>query len=229
MSIQSDIEILSVQAMEVYAKRHKLTGEDVVSLFHKYQVFEKMLIQHEYLHQVDFEEVIEYIDKIIGEDSKELIVYHGSCFVFDKVDLSKSYNRRDFGKGFYTTILQSQSKEWAYRLSLREKKEEYYVYEFLFWENDTLKVKRFDSLNIEWLEFVKMNRIKGGLQHDYDIVIGPVADDKTMETIQLYIADILTSEEAIERLKYSKVNNQISFHTQKSLSYLKFIRRNVYA
>lgn len=229
MSIQSDIEILSVQAMETYAKRHKLTGEDVVILFHKHQVFEKMLIQHEYLHQIDFEEVIEYIDKIIGEDSKELIVYHGSCFDFDKIDLSKSYNRRDFGRGFYTTILQLQAKEWAYRLSLRVNKEKYYVYEFLFWESDTLKIKRFDSLNIEWLEFVKINRIRGGLQHDYDIVIGPVADDKTMETVQLYIADILTAKEAIERLKYSKVNNQISFHTQRSLDCLKLIRRNVYA
>jgi len=73
-----------------------------------------------------------------------------------------------------------------------------------------------------------MNSSKGGPQHDYDIVIVPVADDKTMDTIQLYIADILT-EEAIERLKYSKVNNQISFHTQRSLGYLKYIGRNVYA
>ena len=74
-----------------------------------------------------------------------------------------------------------------------------------------MKVKRFDSLNREWLEFIKENRSKGGLQHNYDVIIGPVADDKTMETIQLYIASILTTEEAIERLKYSKANNQIFF------------------
>lgn len=144
------------------------------------------------------------------------------------MDLSKSYNRRDFGKGFYTTILQSQSKEWAYRLSLREKKEKYYVYEYLFSENEVLKVKRFDSLSKEWLEFIKENRSKGGLQHDYDVVIGPVADDKTMETVQLYIANILTAEEAMERLKYSKANNQIFFHTKKSLGYLRLIVRKVY-
>lgn len=91
-----------------------------------------------------------------------------------------------------------------------------------------LKVKRFDSLSKEWLEFIKENRSKGGLQHDYDVVIGPVADDKTMETVQLYIANILTAEEAMERLKYSKANNQISFHTKKSLGYLRFIGRKVY-
>lgn len=228
VSIQSDIEMLSVQAMEVYEKRHGLTGEDIVELFHKYQVFEKMLIQHEYLHQVDFEEVMEYIDKIVKEGSKELLVYHGSCFHFDKVDLSKSHNRRDFGKGFYTTILQSQSKEWAYRLSLREKRKKYYVYKYLFTESEVLKVKRFDSLNKEWLEFIKENRSKGGLRHDYDVVIGPVADDKTMETVQLYIANILTAEETMERLKYSKANNQISFHTKKSLGYLRFVGREAY-
>lgn len=97
----------------------------------------------------------------------------------------------------------------------------YFVYEYLFLESAALKVKRFDSLNREWLEFIKENRGKGGLQHDYDVVIGPVADNKTMETVQLYIADILTAEEAVERLKYNKANNQVSFHTEKALKSLK--------
>lgn len=228
MSIQSDIEMLAIETMEVYAKRYGLSGETVVDLFHKHQVFEKMLVQHEYLHQIDFEEIMEYVDGIMEEGSKELVVYHGSCWDFTEIDLSKSYNRRDFGKGFYTTILKLQSEEWAYRLSLREKKEKYFVYEFLFNESDTLKVKRFDSLNKEWLEFIKENRSKGGLQHGYDVVIGPVADDRTMETVQLYIADILTAEEAVERLKYNKPNNQISFHTKRALKYLKFVGRESY-
>ena len=86
----------------------------VVELFHENQVFEKMMIQHEYLHQISFEEVLEYVEKIIMEGSKELVVYHGSCYEFENIDLNKSHNRRDFGKGFYTTILQSQSKEWGY-------------------------------------------------------------------------------------------------------------------
>ncbi|EEF94510.1 hypothetical protein CATMIT_00860 [Catenibacterium mitsuokai DSM 15897] len=47
--------------------------------------------------------------------------------------------------------MRSQSKEWAYRLSLREKKNRYYVYEFVFEEVAALRVKRFDTLNEEWL------------------------------------------------------------------------------
>lgn len=229
MSAQTDCEMLSVEAMEAYAEKYNLSGNKVAELFHKNQVFEKLLIQHEYLHQISFEEVLEYVEKIIADNSRELVVYHGTCSEFEKIDLNKSHNRRDFGKGFYTTILQSQSKEWAYRLSMREKKNNYYVYEFLFEEADLLKVKRFDRLNEEWLEFIKANRSKGGLQHNYDVVIGPVADDNTMETVQLYIANILTASEAVERLRYNKINNQVSFHTEKALQYLKLVRRSAYA
>lgn len=83
-------------------------------------------------------------------------------------------------------------------------------------------------MNQEWLEFIKWNRSKGGLTHSYDIVIGPVADDNTMETIQLYIAGILSADEAVERLRYNynKVNNQISFHTEEALESL--VRRVAY-
>lgn len=161
--------------------------------------------------------------------SKELVVLSWAVVLtFDEVDISKSHNRRDFGRGFYTTVLKEQSKAWAYRLSFREKKEQYYVYEFLFEENTELSVKRFDTLSEDWLEFIKENRDKGGLQHNFDVVIGPVADDNTMETVQLYIANILTAKEAVERLQYNKVNNQVSFHTEKALKYLKLVRREHY-
>lgn len=228
MNIQSDIEMLLVQVMEIYANRYHISGATVIDLFHQNQIYEKMLIQHEYLHQVSMEEVVEYVEKLMDDSSGELVVYHGSCHEFEDIDLSKSHNRRDFGKGFYTTILQKQSREWGYRLSLREKKNKYYVYEYLFEESPALKVKRFDILGREWLEFIKVNRSKGGLPHDYDVVIEPVADDNTMETVQLYISNILTASEAVERLRYSKVNNQISFHTLKALQHLKFVRREVY-
>lgn len=228
MGIQSDIEMLSVQAMEVYAKKNNITSTEVIGLFQKHQLFEKIILQHEYLHQISFEEFMEFINKSLGESSKDLLLYHGTCADFDTIKLSYSHNRRDFGIGFYTTLIEKQAKDWGYRLSLRENRKEYYVYQFIFSEIESLKIKRFDSLNNRWLEFIKNNRSMGGLQHDYDIVIGPVADDNTMETIQLYIAGILTSEEAVDRLRYNKVNNQVSFHTEKALKHLKFIRREHY-
>lgn len=59
-----------------------------------------MLIQHEYLHQVSFEEVMEFVENAIADDSRELVVYHGTCSEFEKINLNKSHNRRDFGKDF---------------------------------------------------------------------------------------------------------------------------------
>ena len=79
MSMQTDCEMLSVQAMEAYAKKYHVSGNEIVEVFHKNQVFEKMMIQHEYLHQISFEEVLEYVEKVIIEGSKDLVVYHGSC------------------------------------------------------------------------------------------------------------------------------------------------------
>lgn len=228
MSIQSDIEMLSIQAIETYASKNKLSSKEVNLMFQKHQVFEKIIIQHEYLHQVSFDEVMEFIEKEMMEATNEIVLFHGTVTVFDKVILEKSHNRRDFGTGFYTTLLEQQAKEWGYRLSLREQKSVYYVYRFIFKESDVLKIKRFHSLDKEWLEFIKENRSRGGLQHDNDVVIGPVADDNTMETVQLYIAGILSADEAMERLKYNKVNNQVSFHTKKALSYLKMAGREIY-
>ncbi len=210
MSVRSDIEFLSIQTMEWYAKKNNMNTEDVMQLFHRHQIFEKIVLQHEYLHQISFEEVMEFVEKALLDESKELLLYHGTAADFEQISLRKSHNRRDFGIGFYTTILEKQAKEWAYRLSLREKK------------------KRFNALDKEWLEFIKENRSKGGLQHSYDVVIGPVADDNTMETVQLYLTGILTVNEAVERLKYNKVNNQVSFHTEKALRSLQFVRREKY-
>ena len=228
MSIRSDIEMLSIQTMEWYAKQNNINTEDAMKLFHKHQIFEKIILQHEYPHQVSFEEVLEFVEKSLQDESNELLLYHGTVADFEQILLLKSHNRRDFGVGFYTTILEKQAKEWAYRLSLREKKKQYYVCQYIFRESDNLKVKRFDSLNKEWLEFIKDNRSKGGLQHSYDVVIGPVADDNTMETVQLYLTGILTVDEEVERLKYNKVNNQVSFHTERALRSLQFVRREIY-
>lgn len=228
MSIQSDIEMIFIQAVEKYALKNKLSAREAKDVFHKHQVIEKMILQHEYLHQISFDEIMEYVDKLIGKDTNDLVLFHGTIYDFDNINLKKSHNRRDFGRGFYTTILEKQAKEWGYRLSLREKKDIYYVYQYIFQDSDMLRMKRFDALNEEWLEFVKENRSQGGLQHQYDIVIGPVADDDTMETIQLYTAGILSVKEAIDRLKYHIVNNQVSFHTKKALENLRYVGRNSY-
>ncbi|MDR0289581.1 MAG: DUF3990 domain-containing protein, partial [Treponema sp.] len=132
---------------------------------------------------------------------KRLILYHGSNQDFDVVDLSKSRDRRDFGRGFYTTTLRNQAEDWAEALFDRYKGDGIFIYETEFELNDDLSVKSYDGLSEEWLLMIQKNRTLGGIQHRFDVVQGPVANDKTARTIALYIAGIINANEAIERLK----------------------------
>jgi hypothetical protein len=215
-------------AAERFAADNHLTSDEVIDIFAKYNVYEKMLSEHEYLHQVSIEEVFEYVSGLIHEESHEITLYHGSVYLFDDIDLSRSLNRRDFGMGFYTTVIEKQAFEWAEKLRSRKHTDKFYVYTYRFTFSDSLKIKRFDRIDPEWLELIKENRVKGGIQHNYDVVTGPVADDNTMETIQFYIAGIFTAKEAMDRLRYNNINNQVSFHTEKALKNLEFLRRTEY-
>jgi hypothetical protein len=155
-------------------------------------------------------------------------LYHGSNCDFTKVDLSKSKDRRDFGKGFYLTTLPNQAKDWAETLFDRYGGEGIFVYEFEFEINENLTLKKFDGLTEEWLNFIKENRIKGGLQHDFDVVQGVVANDKTNRTLALFVEGIYTAKMAMKKLYRNKLNDQISIHTEKALSCLTLINKTAY-
>ena len=160
--------------------------------------------------------------------STEMKLYHGSNCDFIKVDLSKSKNKRDFGRGFYLTTLQNQAKDWAETLFDRYGGDGVFVYEFDFDFAENLTVKKFDGLTEEWLDFIKENRITGELQHDFDIVQGVVANDKTNRTLALFIEGIYTAKMALQKLCYNKLNDQISIHTQKALKYLTLTNKTAY-
>jgi hypothetical protein len=145
--------------------------------------------------------------------------------MFDAIDLAKSRDRRDFGRGFYTTTIKEQAQAWAASLHKRYGGDGklLYVYEYKLGEGFNVKI--FNDLSIEWLEFVKENRMSGGLTHAFDIVRGPVANDNTMPTIALYVDGTIGAKAAIAQLAYYKANDQISFHTAPSLSCLTLVGR----
>ncbi|MCD7783965.1 MAG: DUF3990 domain-containing protein [Oscillospiraceae bacterium] len=155
----------------------------------------------------------------------KLTLYHGTDSDFETIDLSKSLEKRDFGTGFYTTTISSQAERWALNKKVRNTSEHAYVYVYEAGIPDALSLKSFDGLSLEWLEMIRTNRQLGGIQHGYDIVIGPVANDDTMLTVNRFIQGIYTAEEALERLRFSKANDQVSFHTEAAVSCLKLVRR----
>jgi hypothetical protein len=115
----------------------------------------------------------------------KLILYHGSNKNFDAVDLSMSKDKRDFGRGFYTTTLREQAEDWAKALFDRFRGDGIFIYEAELELTGNLSVKTYEGLSEEWLLMVQKNRTLGGIQHNFDIVQGPVANDKTARTIAL--------------------------------------------
>lgn len=155
----------------------------------------------------------------------KIVVYHGTAFDFDDIELDKSKDRRDFGKGFYTTTIAAQAESWARNVAVRNHLKVGYVYVYELNIDGCLKIKEFADLSIDWLDFIKDNRSKGGIQHDFDIVIGPVANDNTMLTVNRYITGVYDAEEAIKRLSYYKANNQVCLNTEKALKFIHLQRR----
>jgi hypothetical protein len=106
-------------------------------------------------------------------------VYHGSYTRIDKIDLSKSMPNKDFGRGFYVTKIRRHAESWADVIGNKNDTEGF-VTEFEYIDGDfaesICKIKRFDTYNDEWLEFVVQNRNRANKTpvHDYDIVEGPV-------------------------------------------------------
>jgi len=116
-----------------------------------------------------------------------MILYHGSNQDFDDVALSKSKDRRDFGKGFYTTTIREQALQWGYNIFSRFGGDGIFLYVFEFLPSTDMISKSFSKISDEWFDFILENRIHGGLRHEFDFVQGPVADDKTILTISGFI------------------------------------------
>jgi len=149
-------------------------------------------------------------------------VYHGSYIKVDKIDLSKSKPNKDFGKGFYVTKFHNHAEEWA-KIIGEKNGTAGFVSEFDFSENDftksICKIKHFDMYNEEWLDFVVKNRDKNSESpgHDYDIVIGPVANDKVQNTLRLYLKGKISKEKFLKMLTHHEETHQICFCTLNSL------------
>jgi hypothetical protein len=152
-------------------------------------------------------------------------VYHGSYKEIDKIDLSQCRSHTDFGKGFYVTKFRRHAENWAERIS-KYHHSEGYVTKFDFIDSDfttsICKIKRFTDYNEEWLDFVVVNRdIKTSEPaHDYDIVEGPVADDKIQNEIDNYLQGKISKIDFLKKLKYHEETHQICFCTLVSLQVL---------
>lgn len=154
-------------------------------------------------------------------------LYHGSTFAVRNPSALRGRANTDFGRGFYTTTSVEQAEKWALikknRAGDTAARAIVSVYDFdeALLSDAALRVMHFSEPTAGWLDFVVGNR-RGVALHDYDLVMGPVANDKLYATIQLYEQGILSAAAAIDQLQTHILFDQLSFHTKQACGQLLF-------
>lgn len=153
-----------------------------------------------------------------------MLLYHGSNIVVDKPVVVQGQRALDFGKGFYLTSSKEQALRWSRAVTRRRNNgtPSVSIYEVDESSLNSLNVLRFESANAEWLEYVVRNRRGDSFTDDYDVVIGPVANDSTFPVIDDYMAGVYTAEEAVRRLLPQNLTDHYTLKSTEAVNLLKF-------
>ena len=156
-----------------------------------------------------------------------MLLYHGSNLAVEKPRLITQTRGLDFGAGFYLTTNEMQAIRFSGIVVNRRKSgvATVSVYEYdIESAEKSLNIRRFQSADSEWLSFVSDNRLRSYNGVAYDIVIGAVANDTVMPTIQAYLGGFLTEEAVLITLKTSKLVDQVCLKSERALALLHFIK-----
>ena len=153
-------------------------------------------------------------------------LYHGSHIEVRNPKILTSARVGDFGRGFYTTSSLEQARRWA---QIRARQEEvsggivtvFDVPDHLF-SHTELQIKSFEKADDAWLDFVLANRKDVDFEHNFDLVRGPVANDRVYICLNMLEDGLADRASAIEKLKTYVLADQILFHTAKSLLFLEY-------
>lgn len=142
----------------------------------------------------------------------KMTVYHGGYTAVDTPEIRKGRNTKDFGTGFYCTIIKEQAQRWAKRYDTKIVS----IYDVSLDSN--LNIKEFREMSEEWLDFII--NCRSGQEHNYDIVIGAMADDQIYNYISDYMDGVITREQFWVLAKFKYPTHQIVFCTKEALKCL---------
>ncbi len=145
-------------------------------------------------------------------------VYHGSYMVVEKPGILNNKFRKDFGEGFYCTKLKKQAVRWASRYDTAV------VSQYEYTLNKNLNMLIFKDMTEEWLDFIVACR--SGEKHNFDIVIGAMANDQIYNYISDFADGMLTREQFWVLAKFKHPTHQICFCSENALKTLQFVNYN---
>ena len=142
-------------------------------------------------------------------------VFRGSAIEVKVPEIRKSKFTKDFGEGFYCTKLKRQARRWAMR------KDAPVISTYEYTPDKALSILDFRGMTDEWLDFIV--NCRKGVPHNYDIVIGAMANDQIYNYIEDFIAGVITREQFWVLAKFKYLTRQICFATEASLKCLSFV------
>ena len=158
-------------------------------------------------------------------------LYHGGLIEVKTPRIMATDHIGDFGIGFYTTTDLEQARCFVATRCDRSRKPQgvisYFEVPDDFLKMQELKIRIFRKDDEAWARFVEANRRDVNYRHDYDIVYGPVANDQVYASFALYESALIDFKELLNRLKVRKLTDQVLFHTERSLSLLKYVGSEV--
>ncbi len=150
----------------------------------------------------------------------EILVYHGGTEKIEQPICSFGRKNLDFGQGFYVTDLREQAVTWANNVA-KSRKTSAVLNRYMLDRKTVLqnfKCKVFQAYDAEWLEFIVGNRSGMNLGKEYDYVEGGVANDRVVDTVNLYMAGLMSVEVALNELSKHQPNNQMCILNQEIIN-----------
>ena len=155
-----------------------------------------------------------------------MILYHGATMRVEHPLCDFGRADLDFGKGFYLTDLQEQAEEWAARQA-DSRKEPGVLNVYEFDKETAIKEFRyllFQAYDRDWLHFIVNSRNGQKPWADYDIIEGGIANDRVVDTVNLYSLGLMDEETALSRLSDHQPNNQICILNQEVIEKYLFFK-----
>lgn len=151
-----------------------------------------------------------------------MILYHGSNVPVEHPRILTTNRALDFGPGFYATSSLEQAQRWATIQARRRRMGSAVVTQYEFDHNapEALATLRFEEPNGYWLDFVVANRKAVYTGSVYDLVIGPVANDRTMRVINDYMNGEIDKATALVLLEPQRLTDQYCFCSARALESL---------
>ena len=148
-----------------------------------------------------------------------MLVYHGSNCIIENPEIRKGKFTKDFGEGFYCTVIKEQAVRWAGKYKTPV------VNSYKCNIEEHLSILEFKEMTEEWLDFIIDCR--AGKQHTYDIVIGAMADDQIYNYINEYLSRNITRSQFWAMTRFRYPTHQINFCTEVGLKCLKYVQSEV--